>query len=215
MIKAFIFDMDGVIIDSEPLHFESDRRTMKEYGIIISDEILNQYVGITNFRMWRELIERFQLKATVETLLDKQMQHKCQLINESPMVPIEGVLELLTVLKHQGIKTGLASSSNRDFIELILDKLQLTSYFEVVVSGEDIVNGKPAPDIFLKAAELLDVSPEQCMVLEDSEHGVNAAKAAGMVCIGYKNPNSGHQDLSSADKLIFNISEIKMHLMEI
>lgn len=208
MIKAFIFDMDGVIIDSEPLHFESDKKVLKDYNIEITHNELIDYVGVTNSQMWSELIEKYSLTAKLEELLEKQDIYKKHLFGEGELEAIAGIKELIDDLRKNGISIGLASSSSRDFIELILKNLKLYEAFDIIVSGEEVSNSKPSPDIFLKAAELLNVHPSQCMVLEDSGHGVKAAKSAGMKCIAYRNPNSGSQDLSLSDIVIDSIEKI-------
>jgi len=208
MIKAVIFDMDGVIIDSEPIHFESDKMTMKFYEKEISDEELNNYVGVSNQEMWGELREKYKLIASIEELLEKQFYFKKSLIGNTKLETISGIRELLNDLKNSGIRIGLASSSSKEFIELILNNLEVKEYFEVIISGDDVQKSKPAPDIFLKAAKALNVEPMNCLVIEDSAHGVKAAKLANMKCIGFSNPNSGNQDLSLADAIVLSIKEI-------
>ncbi|WP_041444645.1 HAD family hydrolase [Syntrophobotulus glycolicus] len=208
MVKAVIFDMDGVIIDSEPIHFVSDQMTLQDYGVEITNEELSKYVGISNPVMWSELREKYGLAAAVEELLAKQMYYKKLLFGGRELQCIEGIESLLRNLKHSGLKIGLASSSPREFIEIIINNLGLAGYFEAVVSGEEVERSKPAPDVFLRAAELLKVNPSDCMVIEDSEHGVKAAKAAGMKCIGYLNTNSGQQDLRLADKMVSSLKDI-------
>ena len=208
MVKAVIFDMDGVIVDSEPIHFESDRMTMKHYGKYITDEELSRYVGVSNPDMWAELREKYQLEATVEELLETQFSYKKLLIGDRKLEPIDGIRELLEQLKGGEVRIGLASSSSREFIEFMLSNLGLAGYFEVVISGEEVQRGKPFPDIFLKAAQGLGVEPSDCMVIEDSGHGVKAAKRAGMRCVGFVSPNSAKQDLSSADEVVCSIMQI-------
>ena len=122
--------------------------------------------------------------------------------------PIKGIPELLANLKKDGIAIGLASSSEKAFIEMVLEELGIRGYFQAVVSGEEVERSKPEPEIFLRAAELLNVDPADCLVLEDSRHGVEAAKRAGMKCIGYQNPNSGPQDLSRADKIVHTLENL-------
>lgn len=201
-IKAFIFDMDGVIIDSEPLHFESDRMVMREFGVELTDEELNRFVGVANPQMWAELKDKYNIDLSIDELLERQHANKLKLLEEMELETISGIDELISDLQKKGIAIALASSSSKEFIELVLKKLGITECFQAIVSGDDVEKGKPEPDIFLKAAELLKVSPENCIVLEDSGHGVNAAKKAGMKCIGFINSNSGNQDLSKADKVV-------------
>ena len=208
MIKAVIFDMDGVIVDSEPIHFESDKMTMRFYEKEISDEELNNYVGVSNPTMWSEIRDKHKLTASIDELLEKQFYYKKYLIQKIKLEPIGGIRKLLEELKSCGIGIGLASSSSKEFIELILNTLGLIAYFDVIISGEDVPKSKPAPDIFLKAAEVLNVEPLHCLVIEDSGHGVKAAKLAGMKCIGFYNPNSGKQDLSLADEVVCTIEDL-------
>ncbi len=209
MIKAFIFDMDGVIIDSEPLHFESDRMVMKDFGIELSDEELNRYVGVDNTQMWLELKDKYKIDVSVDDLLFRQHSNKVELLKTRELKPINGIPELISRLIDNNIAIALASSSSMKFIRFVLDKLVITNYFDVVVSGEHVERSKPEPDIFLRAAQLLNVSPGSCVVLEDSEHGVNAAKRAGMKCIGFLNPNSGSQNLFNADKVVITLEELE------
>lgn len=209
MIKAFIFDMDGVIIDSEPLHFESDRMVMRDFGIELTDEELNRYVGVDNPQIWSELKEKYKISTSIEDLLKRQHANKLKLLRTRRLQTIKGINELILDLKSKGIAIALASSSSMDFIRLVLRKLGITECFDVIVSGEQVVKSKPAPDIFLKTAELLNISPSDCVVLEDSKHGVTAAKNAGMKCIGFINPNSGNQDLSNADKIVSTVEGLE------
>lgn len=206
MIKGFIFDMDGVIIDSEPLHFELNRRIMRDFGLELPDEVFIPYVGITNEQMWSELIERYRLNTTIVELQEKEALLKREVFQD--LEPIKGIPELLANLKKDGIAIGLASSSSREFIEMVLEKLQIRGYFQAVVSGRELTRSKPDPEIFLRTAELLNVKPADCLVLEDSRHGVEAAKRAGMKCIAFQNPNSGPQDLSHADKIVYTLENL-------
>lgn len=207
MIKAVIFDMDGVLIDSEPVHFESDKLTFRDYGLEVTDSVLYNYVGTSNSEMWKRLRIEFNIPATVDEILKKQMKYKKQLFSGETLIPVEGVAELLRLLKNSGAAIGLASSSPRDFIQLIIESLRIDDFFQVIVSGEEVNKGKPEPDIFLKTAELLGAAPYECIVIEDSENGVRAAKSAGMKSIGYRNPNSGCQDLSASSYIVDSISE--------
>ncbi|MBU7319676.1 HAD family phosphatase [Paenibacillus sp. SM 69] len=213
MFTAFIFDMDGVIIDSEPLHFKVDMEVMGGLGVPITKEELEGYVGMTNPEMWTRIRLKYGLTPSVEDIIELQLKRKLAYLEASDDRPIEGITELLHSL-HGTKRIGLASSSPRVFIEAVLNKFDLLSYFDFVISGEEVDHGKPAPDIYLKAAEMLGASPDQCIVLEDARHGVAAAKAAGMTCIGFQNANSGEQDLSKADWIVGSIRQIRLEELE-
>ncbi|WP_069999938.1 HAD family hydrolase [Cellulosilyticum sp. I15G10I2] len=210
MIGAVIFDMDGVIIDSEPIHFEVDEATMNDSGVTITKEELDKYVGMTSPEMWAELKVPYDLKQTVEAILDSQLKAKIERINTMTIAPIEGITELLHTLAVHNIQIALASSSAMPFIKAVLTKFNILDYFSVIVSGEEVPQGKPAPDIYIKTAELLHLKSDQCVVIEDSKNGTLAAKSAGMKCIGFCNPNSGNQDLSKADITVDSIKDINL-----
>ncbi|WMT39321.1 HAD family phosphatase [Paenibacillus sp. D2_2] len=208
--QAFIFDMDGVIIDSEPLHFAVDIETMEYFGHPLTKEQFEKYVGMTNPEMWADIKREYGIGQTVDELIDYQLTQKIQAIRNMEIEPMDGIRPFIAELKRRGISIGLASSSPRVFIEAVLSRFELLSEFGSIVSGEEVPQGKPAPDVYLEAAKQLRVSPECCVVLEDAKHGVAAAKAAGMKCIGFTNPNSGEQDLSQADLIIDHVGEIRL-----
>ncbi|MEF2965323.1 HAD family phosphatase [Paenibacillus sp. M1] len=210
MLKAFIFDMDGVIVDSEPFHIDIDIKTMKHLGHEVEENVFIKYVGMTNPEMWKSVREEFSLVQSVEEIIAYQLGLKITELEAIGMEPIEGIRELLLDLKARGIPAGIASSSPRVFIEAVLGKFGLEEFFAGIASGEEVEKGKPAPDVYLEAARQLRVEPEHCLVLEDSRFGVAAGKAAGMRCIGYLNPNSGLQDLTQADAVVKRISDIHL-----
>lgn len=211
MLKAVIFDMDGVIIDSEPIHKEVEKKIFKKFGANISEEEHNSYIGMTSMGMWNEIKVRHNFKQSfsVEELIEMEVKNYIELIQSNRNIkPINGVVELIDELHKNHIKLAIASSAVRKSIETVVDMFALEKYFEIRISGEDIKNGKPAPDIFLMASRHLGVKPKDCIVVEDSKNGVYAAKEAGMKCIGFSNPNSGNQDLSSADMIIRGFTDI-------
>ncbi|MDP4143303.1 MAG: HAD family hydrolase [Bacillota bacterium] len=214
MLEAVIFDMDGVIIDSEPIHFEVDKCTLKHCDIDILDEELNEYVGMTNPEMWSRLREKYNIILSVEELIKLQMELKLTILDERDVVPIDGVTALLKELKDNNIKIALASSSPREFIMAVLKKFNIEEYFIKILSGEEVTKGKPAPDIFQEVSRMLEVKPEKCIVIEDSRNGVKAAKAADMKCIGFKNINSGNQDLSKADLMVDSLEEVNLAIIK-
>ena len=207
-MQAVIFDMDGVLIDSEPLHYETDKELLKELNISVPGNYLEKFVGMTNPVMWYQILKEFNLKNNVQEILQKQLSLKIKLLDESNYHPIHGITELLLCLKEKNITMAVASSSSIIFIKAVLKKLNIEKYFKFYISGEEINKSKPEPDIFLKASEMLQIEPKECIVIEDSKNGVIAAKRAGMKCIGFINKNSGNQDLSQASLTIADFTAL-------
>jgi beta-phosphoglucomutase family hydrolase len=198
MIRAVIFDMDGVIAETEYVHIEAEKQTMLKYGVRISEDELHEYTGTTAKLMFTELIKKYGLDATFEEMFKVKEKILFELM-EKGVQPTKGVVDLLLELRKRKIKLAVASSSHRKMIEYVLKTLKITGLFESVVGAEDIERSKPDPEIFQVSAKRLEVKPEKCLVVEDSRLGVEAAKSAGMKCLGYVNPSSGKQDLSKAD----------------
>jgi HAD superfamily hydrolase (TIGR01509 family) len=208
MIKAVIFDMDGVIVDSEPLHFEVCMEVTRKLGKEVDKDYFNKYVGVSNPVMWEEIIKDLKIENTVDKTLELQMDLTIKHFNESSLGAISGIVKLMEDLKNNGIVCAIASSSPMIFIEAVVKKLRLEKYLEFYFSGETLGKSKPEPDIFIETAKKLGVNPKEVVVIEDSKHGVQAAKSAKMICIGYVNPNSGNQDLSKADYICNDINEL-------
>lgn len=207
MIKAVIFDLDGVIVESESAHIEAEQQTFLKYGVRISSDELHKYTGTTAKLMFTELIRKYKLNATFEEIFRQKEAILFKLL-EKDAEPTKGVITLLKKLKSKGIKLAIGSSSTKKQIKYVLSKLDIEHLFDSVIGEEDIVRSKPDPEIFLKAAAELDVNPSECLVVEDSELGVEAAKRAHMKCVGYINPNSGDQDLSKADTVTDDFSRL-------
>lgn len=209
MIRAAIFDMDGVIIDSEPLHLNIEEDIFKKLGISITYEEHNTFIGTTSYYMWDKIRTNHNLTQSLEELVELDRNTYLDFLNDTlDLEPIKGVKELITDLHKNNIKLAVASSSPLNVIEKVLNLFHIRDYFDYIVTGDYVRKSKPEPDIFLYAAEKLDVDPKECVVIEDSHNGVLAAKKANMKCIGYKNPNSGNQDLSKADLTIDNFNNI-------
>jgi len=210
MLKAVIFDMDGVLIDSEPFHLIINKRIFGELGINVSFEEYQTFIGTTFEYMWSTLKEKYGLPQSVAELVHMQASGITEYLKNEKVDAIKGVIDLLSLIKKENIKIGVASSSPKEVIELVINKLGISNYFRAIVSGEDFEKGKPAPDIFLEAARLLDTKPLNCVVIEDSEKGVKAAKAAGMECVGFQNYNTGDQDLNKADLIVDEYNSLKI-----
>ncbi|MEN7548091.1 HAD family phosphatase [Rapidithrix thailandica] len=214
MKHTVIFDMDGVIIDSEPIHMEIEQAMFDAYNIRLTEAEHTGFVGTSTKNMWQTLKEKFALAPTVEELVYQNRKYFLDYLKSHPAIqPIEGVRPLVEALSTMGHTLVLASSAGRENIETVLERLELTGHFPVQVSGDELPHSKPHPEIFLKAAGLVKVLPEHCLVIEDSANGVKAAKAAGMKCIGFQNPNSGNQDLRKADLIVKKMTEVTLDVV--
>jgi HAD superfamily hydrolase (TIGR01549 family) len=205
--EAVLFDMDGVLVNSEPLYMKVNEMLFAEQGIQVPQELHMSFVGMAADSMWQKLKTQFTISMSVEALVEHdrrmQLEYFSQL-TDIPVVPL--VKEFLEVLALNKIPRAVASSSPRTMITFLLSKSCLSQYFPVTVSGQDVAHRKPSPEIFLLAAEKIMVKPELCIIIEDSVHGIAAAKAAGMFAVGYANPYSGSQNLEKADMVIADFS---------
>ena len=208
MIKGLIFDMDGVVLDSEPIHGKVVEQIFIKYEIDISKEEHEAFIGGTSYAMWSALADQFNLSVTPEQLLaEDQEKYLEKLSSMNSLQPIEGVQQLMELATLEELTIGLASSATRANVDLVLKKLGLNDMISISVSGDEVNHSKPHPEIFNTAARKIDIHAAHVLVIEDSENGVEAAKKAGMRCIGYVNSNSGNQNLHSADWLINDIHQ--------
>lgn len=198
-MQAFIFDMDGVIIDSEPIHNRVVKEVLLKNNIIVDDKEFNKLIGMTSTFVFSYFINKHHLPYTAEEMVNNHMTFFKKYIIDHNLQPIAGICPLLEQLQNANIPLAIASSSPLNVIEFVVKTFKIDKYFKFLISGEDILHSKPAPDIYLKTAKKLQINPKDCIVLEDSKNGSIAAKDAGMYCIGFANPNSGNQDLSRAD----------------
>jgi HAD superfamily hydrolase (TIGR01509 family) len=215
MLTTVIFDMDGVIIDSEPIHFGIERKMFEELNIVVPFEEHCTYVGASAQEMWQTIVTKHALSIQPDEMVKTARALYMDHIHSSTNVhPIDGVVELIQDLKKNDFKFLIASSSHTDAIDAIVEKLDLPNYFMARLSGAELKHSKPNPEIFLQAAKLANAEPQECMVIEDSRNGVIAAKAAGMKCVGYLNLNSGVQDLSRADIVISSFTELNATMIK-
>lgn len=212
--RAFIFDMDGVIIDSEHIHAVTKVQALRFFGMDVDEGSLHleDYVGRSAKSFFSDAIARFpELGDDWRVLAKKKHELYVDFLRNSlDLKPIDGVVELLARLKEKGYRIGLGSSSVIENIRIVLTRFGIMDYFDAIAAGSEVENAKPAPDVYLLAAERLGTAPACCTVIEDANAGVKAAKAAGMRCIAIRNPNSGKQDLSMADVIIDRYEEIAL-----
>jgi beta-phosphoglucomutase len=211
IIQAVIWDLDGVIIDSADEHRRAWQRLAREEGIVMTDADFWATFGMRNDNIFA-LIWGNLPPEKVKELADRKEMYFRELVRESA-APLPGAIELMRGLRDAGFVQALASSSPIENIQLICDVLGLKHYLSVLVSGETVARGKPAPDIFLKAATELHVEPTVCLVIEDAVAGVEAAHAAGMRCIAV----AGNRDLPGlrkAELMVKDLTEVNVERIQ-
>lgn len=210
MITAVIFDLDGLLADTERLHCRAYQEVLRAEGAVLTEaEYFEHWVragkGIQEWVADKGLnLDPLRLRA------DKARRY-LQLLRTS-LRPMDGVVSLLESL-HGNKTLALASSSYRDAVDGVLAGLNLSGYFKAIVSGSDVANVKPAPDIFLAAAGRLGAAPPECLVIEDAEKGVLAAHRAGMYCIAVPNEHTRRHDFSKATRVCSSLNEITLELL--
>jgi sugar-phosphatase len=209
IIKAVIFDMDGVLIDSEPLWRRAMVKGFKQFGMTVTEEECKTTMG----RRINEVVNYWVNIHSVNPLKSPEIEKTIieVLLNliENEGKAISGVLDLLNFCKNKQLKIGLATSSSELLMQTVLNKLQIKNYFNSVVSAQNLKYGKPNPEVFLICAENLGVNPSECIVIEDSINGAIAAKAAQMHLIVVPDANSlNPEKFSIADYNLDNMNEV-------
>jgi HAD superfamily hydrolase (TIGR01509 family) len=201
--------MDGVIVDTEPVHNYAYNQHFKALNIAVSPEMYASFTGNSTKNIFEKLKLQFDLKDDVQTLVEaKRNLFNDAFDNKEDLYLLEGVEDLIKDLYNNGMQLVLASSSATVTINRIFNRFGLHQYFTHIVSGEDFPKSKPHPAIFQHAAFLAQTPVENCIVIEDSTNGIMAAKAAGIYCIGYDSFHSKMQDYTLADKVITDFKEL-------
>lgn len=209
MLKAAIFDMDGVIVNTEPLHHKAYHHMFDDVNIDVSDELYASFTGQTTMAICKQLCQHFNLPLGPETLVEIKRDHfKLLFETDAELSLIDGVLDLIKDYHANGLTLVLASSASMDNINNIFERFDLDPYFVAKLSGADLKASKPHPEIFEKAAIASGHKAHECLVIEDSTNGIKAAKDAGIYCVGYDSFHSKDQDYSLADIVVSDFKEI-------
>lgn len=209
MIQTVIFDMDGVIVDTEPVHKYAYFQHFNQLGIDVTPEMYSSFTGNSTRNIFERLKEQFRLTDEVQHLVEtKRNLFNDAFDSKEDLYLLDGVEDLIKDLYSNGMQLVLASSSAKVTINRIFNRFELHKYFMHIVSGEDFPKSKPHPAIFEHAALLSQTPIENCVVIEDSTNGIMAAKAAGIYCIGYDSFHSKMQDYSLADMVISDFREL-------
>ena len=180
-LKAVLFDMDGVIVDTEPLHRKAYFKTFDELEITVSEDLYTSFTGASTKRVCETLIQQYNLSHTYEAIADIKRAH---------------------------FKDYFYNDDEFDLIPGVFEKFGLEKYFSGKISGADLKESKPHPEVFLLAAELAGEAPESCMVIEDSTNGILAAHRARIFCAAYRSPHSKNQDYTLADTVVMDYEEL-------
>lgn len=211
MFKAVIFDMDGVLVDSEPKNLEQIKGFYKSYGIEVDDAFLYSLVGSSYMYTYTESMRVMALDWPIEKFKEKFDTYCKKHPFEYESILNPGVKETLIWLQEHGYKTAIASSSTMDQIQTMLNACGLVDCFDELLSGEMFKESKPNPEIYLTAAKKLQVEPRECIVVEDSKYGIAAGNAAGMRVLAYADNRYG-VDQSKTYAKIYKLKEIKKYL---
>ena len=209
MIKAVIFDMDGVIVNSEPLHKKAYYNMFKDFKLDVSERLYESFTGKSTYSICEQLCLKFNLSITPYELVNSKRKHfKYIFENDKSFKMIDGAFELIKDYYKNNLKLVLASSASMLTINKVFEKFDLDKFFVAKISGADLKQSKPNPEIFLKAAKISGHNKKDCIVIEDSTNGIIAANSAGIFCVGYKSKNSINQNYSLADLVISNFNQI-------
>jgi HAD superfamily hydrolase (TIGR01509 family) len=211
MIKALIFDLDGTLVNTEMLHYRAWKKTLLKNGVRhFSFETFLHYVGTSNEKVATDYIAGDGIKKSVVELIREKQSIYIDLIPEIRLC--EGVHEILARNQGKRVMAVASSSHQREVVE-ILEVQGIAEYFAEVIGGDMVENKKPDPEIYLKTQAALDVSPDQCLAFEDSSHGLNAAKNAGMFGIAIPNEFTRNHDFSRADYVLESFAEVTDDLL--
>ena len=208
MLKVAIFDMDGVLVDSEPEYEHCIAAIMQRRGIALPGNFAVDFFGVPSRKTFEYLVEKYHLPETVEMLLEEEIadMHARFTQGEIPVVP--HAFALMRSLKAAGYRIGIATSNYLENVQSTLINNDATGLVECISSVETTAAFKPAPDVFLRTAQLLGAEPSRCVVFEDSRAGVQGAKAAGMRVVAYSAPHRIQLDLSLADRVVKRFDQI-------
>ncbi|MDB3976892.1 HAD family phosphatase [Flavobacteriaceae bacterium] len=212
MLKAVLFDMDGVIVDTEPLHRKAYFLMFKDMGIHVTEQMYTSYTGQSTLNICKQLVGHFNLDTDPKTLVAIKRKHfKYLFENDTSLQLLDGVLDLIKNYHDNGLKLVLASSASMPNINRIFERFNLDQYFVAKLSGADLKQSKPHPEIFINAAKASGHPKRNCMVIEDSSNGIKAANDAGIFVVGYDSTHSTDQDYNKADKVVSSFSELDYH----
>lgn len=210
MIRAILFDLDGLMVDSEPHSLASWNAVLATRGIMLEQAVIDRMFGARLIDTAHMLINLYSLRDQPAALAREKEEYQIAHLH-GRIKPMPGLFALLETIETKGVPKAIASSGVRPYVAAVLAEVGLTDRFKTLVTGDEVRKGKPAPDIFLAAARALQVEPRTCLVLEDAPHGVSAAKAAGMCAVAIPNAHTRQLDFSAADWVLPSLDAVREH----
>ena len=211
--SAVIFDMDGVLADSEPLYLAATNAVLEPLGRRLSEDQSRAFMGSSVTNSWLEIMGALGLGGDLEKYVSDYDRHLLRLLGE-PRETLPGVRSLIERLRERHVPIGLASSSWRTWVDTLLSAIGLDGIFDAVVAGDMVKDEKPAPDVFLLAAKELGVPPDRCIALEDTPTGLAAARAAGMFAVQVRSASTAFPPLAEADLVLESLGDFDLSLVE-
>ncbi|NQX80902.1 MAG: HAD-IA family hydrolase [Flavobacteriaceae bacterium] len=209
-VDCVIFDMDGVIVNTEPLHSKAYFKVFNELNLDISQEMYSTFMGASTINTFNKIKEYFDIKEEASDLVLRKRDAFVSLFEKDlELSLIDGVEDIIKYVYSKNIVMVLASSASMDTINRVFKRFGLDKYFVDKLSGSDLENSKPHPEIFENAAKVSGIDKRNCIVIEDSDNGILAANRAGIYCVAYKGEEGGIQTLATADMVISSYEELK------
>jgi HAD superfamily hydrolase (TIGR01509 family) len=207
-IRAVLFDHDGTLVDSEPTHFLMWQEVLASYGVTLSEkQYKDYYAGVPTAANAVDMVSRFEINEVPATLANANNSVTRTFLSRTAFPLMPGVTELLTLFHSDGLRLAIVTGAGSNGVQATLRAHSLHDYFETVVSGDDVRQSKPAPDCYLLAIERLGLRPSECIAIEDTEHGVNAATSAGVMCLAIPSDMSKHHNFSRATAVLGELRE--------
>lgn len=215
-IEAIIYDVDGTMVNSEPLHvsaWDEALRTLGKELSNLSQNFRQTMAGKKPIVIAQEMIDELNLSIPASELLERKSSHFFEKAKTSlPGMP--GAVESIHRFKDAGYKLAIGTSLDKEFLDIVLKSLDVSNFFDVIVTGDQIKNGKPDPETYLKVSNLLGLPPVKCVVFEDAQSGIQSAKAAGAWCIAIENEDAISQDTHEADITIPTLNDVTLDLIK-